>query len=114
MEVRDLKIFLLTILFAGLTGGMGMAGGGYNQGYSYHGCANNNSKACRDARDAFSRHHNGQSPDQWNSQWYQGQQGRWNQQGSNWQFNGAEGDSYRRGNNGWQWSRAQRHDRHRE
>jgi hypothetical protein len=132
-----MKIFLFTILLAALSGGLGRAAGSYNQAYSYHACANNNSKACRDA---FARHHNGKSPEQWNQSWYQGQQGRWNQQGNNWEWNGAEGDQwnqgrqghwyqerdgrqfrgdkgdqYRNGHNGWQWSSArQKHNRDRE
>lgn len=110
-----MKILLLTILLAALTGGMAGAAGHYNQAYNYSGCANNNSKACRDARDAFARHHNGQTPEQWNNAWFQGQQGRWNKQGSNWQWKGTEGDEYRKGPNGWQWSGVrQKHDRDRD
>jgi hypothetical protein len=108
-----MKIFLLTILLATLTGGAALADG-YNNRYAYGSCANNNSKACRDARDAFARHHNGQSPEQYNNAWYQGQQGRWNQNGANWQWRGIDGNEYRRGNKGWQWSGARRdrdHDR---
>jgi hypothetical protein len=97
-----MKIFLLTIALAALTGGLATA----NSGYKYSACANSNSKACRDDRAAFAKHHNGLSPEQWNNQWYQGQQGRWNQQGANWQWKGADGDEYRKGSNGWQWSRA--------
>ena len=122
-----MKIFLLTVALAALTGGLATA----NSGYKYSACANNNSKQCRDARAAFARHHDGQSPDQWNNSWYQGQQGRWTQQKSNWQWKGAEGnelyqggqghwyqerdgwqwrgddgDDYGKGINGWQWSRA--------
>jgi hypothetical protein len=122
-----MKIFLLTIAFAALTGGFATA----NSGYNYRACANNNSKQCRDARAAFARHHDGQTPDQWNNQWYQGQQGRWNKQGNNWQWKAAQGDEwfqgkqghwyqerdgwqwrgdkgddYGKGSSGWQWSRA--------
>lgn|ERR1700676_3421906 len=108
-----MKIFLLTLVLAGLTGGMAGAAG-YNQSYNYSGCANNNGKACRDARDAFARHHNGQSPNQWNNAWYQGQQGRWNQNGNNWQWRNVQGDEYRNGRNGWQWSGRQKHEDRRE
>ncbi len=132
-----MKIFLFTIFLAALTAGLAGAGGGYNNTYSYHACANSNSKECRDARDAFAGHHNGLDPEQWNNQWYQGQQGRWSKQGKNWRWNGAEGDQwyqgrrghwyqerdgwqfrgdkgddYRKGRDGWQWSGAgQEHDR---
>jgi hypothetical protein len=124
-----MKTFALAILFATLTGGIATAG--YNQDYRYSSCANNNSRACRDAREAFAGHHNGQSPEQWNNSWYQGQRGRWNQNGNNWRWSGAEGDQwnqgrqghwyqehdgmqfrsdkgddYRNGRNGWQWSGA--------
>jgi len=110
-----MKIFLLTIALATLSGGLAIAGGGYSRGERYQACANNNSKACRDARAAFAEHHNGQTPNQWNNSWYQGQQGRWNQNGSNWQWKGADGRDYRKGNNGWQWSgAAPKHDRDRE
>jgi hypothetical protein len=134
-----MKIFLLTILLAALTGGLATAAN-YNQPYKYHACANNNSKECRDAREAFARHHNGQYPERWYQEWYQGQQGRWNQRSDKWQWEGAEGDQwfqgrqghwyqerdgwqfrgdrgdeYRKGRNGWQWSGArQKHDRDRE
>jgi hypothetical protein len=134
-----MKIFVLTIVLAALTAGLATAGGSYGQSYKYSACANNNSKECRDARDAFARHHNGQYPEQWNNEWYQGQQGRWNQQDNSWQWRGAEGDQwnqgrqghwyqehdgwqfrgdkgdeYRKGSNGWQWSGArQKHDRDR-
>jgi hypothetical protein len=104
-----MKIFLLTILLATMTGGAAMAAP-----YGYSSCANNNSKPCRDARDAFARHHNGLMPEQYNNSWYQGQQGRWNQNGNNWRWNSVDGREYRRGNSGWQWSGARRdrdHDR---
>lgn len=112
-----MKTFLLTVLLTAVTGGLASAGGGYNgsgnsgRGYRYSACANNNSKACRDARDAFARHHNGQTPDQYNNTWYQGQQGRWDQNNNNWQWNGVNGDQYRNGHNGWQWSGRQKQDR---
>lgn len=134
-----MKIFFFTILLAGLTAGLASAGGGYNQPYSHRRCANNNSKACQDARKAFAEHHNGIYPDQYFNQWYQGQQGRWNQNGNNWQwqhaegdqyyqgrqghwyqerngwqFRGDDGDEYRKGNNGWAWSGTpQKHDQRR-
>jgi hypothetical protein len=102
-----MKVFLFTILLAALTAGLTRAGGGYN----YGGCANNNSKACRDARNAFAEHHSGQYPEQWNQEWYQGQRGRWKEQGDDWQWNGAQGDEWYQGQqghwyqerDGWQW-----------
>src|SRR5882762_5776141 len=90
------KTFLFTIAIVAMTGGLAGAAGGYG----YHSCANNNSKACRDARSAFAEHHNGLSPEQYNNQWYQGQQGRWSQNGNNWRWNGAEGDQWYQGQQG--------------
>jgi hypothetical protein len=108
----NVKIFLLSILFATLTGGIADAAG---QRYNYSGCANNNSQACRNARSAFAEHHSGQLPEAFYNQSYQGQQGRWNQQGSDWRWEGANGSDYRKGHNGWQWSGAQqKHEQHRE
>jgi hypothetical protein len=126
-----MKTFLFTIMLTTLAGGLALAANGYGQSYGYSACANNNSKACNDARAAFASHHNGQTPDQYNRDWYQGQQGRWNQRGNNWQWNQAQGDQwyqgrqghwyqendgmrwrgdrgdeYGRGANGWQWSGA--------
>jgi hypothetical protein len=96
-----MKTFVLTILLTALTGGIACAAG-----YDYGSCAGNNGKACTDARNAFAEHHNGQYPERYYSQWYQGQQGRWNQQGSDWRWEGARGQSYAKGQNGWQWSGA--------
>jgi len=104
-----MRIFLLTLLFATLTGGFADAG------YNYSSCANNNSKACVDARNAFAEHHNGQFPEAFYNQSYQGQHGRWIQQGNDRRWEGADGREYRKGHNGWQWSGARRqHDQHRE
>ena len=124
-----MKIFLFTIMLAALSAGLAMAGGGYNSCAAVGACAYNNSKDCRDARNAFAEHHNGLYPEQWCNQWYQGQQGRWYQQGNAWQWAGGEGDQwfqgqqghwfqerngwqfrsdkgneYQKGRNGWQWS----------
>jgi len=94
-----MKTLFLTILLTALTGGIaGAAGNGS--------CINNNSKACTDARNAFAEHHNGQYPERYYNQWYQGRQGRWNQQGSEWRWEGAKGESYAKGPNGWQWNGA--------
>jgi len=110
MEVREMKIFLLTIALAALTGGLAQA-----DRYNYSSCANSNSRACQDDRAAFARHHNGQTPNQWNNHWYQGQRGRWSQQNNSWRWNGVRGDQYSRGRDGWQWSGARaKHDRDRE
>ena len=43
-----MKTFVLTVLLATLSGGIASAAP-----YGYRNCANNNSKACRDAREAF-------------------------------------------------------------
>lgn len=127
-----MKIFLLAIVLAALTTGLAGTAGAYNQSCKPVGaCANNNSKECRDARAAFAEHHNGLYPEQWCNQWYQGQQGRWNQEGKKWQWDGGQGDQwfqgkqghwfqehdgwqfrddqddvYRKGRKGWQWSDA--------
>lgn len=94
-----MKTFVLTILLTALTSGIACASG-------YRNCANNNSKACSDARAAFAEHHNGQYPERWYNQWYQGQQGRWSQRGSDWRWEGARGDNYEKGHDGWRWSGA--------
>jgi hypothetical protein len=99
-----MKTFVLTILLTALTGGIACAAG-YN-------CVDNNSKACVDARNAFAEHHNGQYPEQYYNQWYQGSQGRWNQKGAEWRWEGAKGESYAKGHNGWQWSGARGKDAH--
>jgi len=96
-----MKIVFFTIVLAALTAGLARAGGGYNQPCTgYSACANNNSKECRDARNAFAEHHNGMYPEQWCDQYYQGQRGRWNQQGNEWQWSGAEGDQWFQGQRG--------------
>ena len=89
-----MKIFLLTLVLATLTGGLARAGA----------CDNSNSKACQDARAAFAEHHNVQGP----NQWYQGHQGSWHQSGHEWQWRSSDGSRYRHGNTGWQWSKAER------
>jgi hypothetical protein len=105
-----MKTFVLTVLLTALTGGIASAAG-----YGYSNCANNNSKACRDARAAFAEHHNGQAPERYYNQWYQGQQGRWNQKGGEWNWEGARGETYAKTHNGWQWGNARENpDRRRE
>ena len=101
-----MKKALFTLLFAGA--GLFIATTGRAQ-YRYSACANNNSKACRDARDAFARHHGVVYPQQYYSQWYQGQQGRWYQNNNNWRWEGMDGDDYWRGNNGWEWRKHHHH-----
>ncbi len=90
-----MKLFLLTVVLATLTGGLAEA-----STYKYSACTNNNSKACTDARAAYAEHHNGKTPEQVNQHWYQGQRGHWNQQGKNWQWNNAEGDQWNQGKQG--------------
>src|SRR5271166_204924 len=103
-----MKIFLLALLLTALTGGLAMAA---EPCTGYSACAHSNSKGCRDARNAFAEHHNGMFPEQWCNQWYQGQRGHWNQHGNDWRWEGAEGDRYWKGPNGWEWKRhEQAHD----
>jgi hypothetical protein len=95
-----MKTFVLTVLLTAMTGGLAAAAG-----YDYSNCAHNNSKACSDARAAFAEHHNGQQPENYYNQWYQGQQGRWGQNGNDWRWEGAKGETYAKGHSGWQLSR---------
>jgi hypothetical protein len=60
-----MKTLIFTVMLAALTAGFAQAGG-----YGYQSCANNNSKACRDARDAFARHHGGAYPEQYQNHAY--------------------------------------------
>lgn len=112
-----MKIFVFTLLLAVLAGGSAHA----QQRYPYRNCRHNNSKACQDARKAFAEHHNGIYPEQWFSENYQGQPGRWqwnNAEGDTWyqgllghwfqeregpRFRADNGDEYRKGDKGWGW-----------
>lgn len=70
-----MKTFMFNIMLAALTAGLATAGGGYRGG-----CANSNSKACRDAREAFADHHGGAYPrqyDQWHA--YNNNRNYWNE-----------------------------------
>lgn len=114
-----MKIFLFTILLVALTSGLARTAGA--ERYPYRSCAHSNTKECRDARDAFARHHNGLTPEQWYQQyyqgqpglwrwenaegdeWFQGRQGHWYQEAFGWLFRGDDGDDYRQGENGWGW-----------
>ena len=60
-----MKTLIFTVMLAALTAGFAQAGG-----YGYQSCANSNSKACRDARDAFARHHGGAYPQQYQNHAY--------------------------------------------
>ena len=100
-----MKVFVLTILLAALSAGIGYA-------QPYGACVNNNSKACVDARNAFARHHGGVYPQQYYNQWYAGNQGRWNQQDNDWRWEGMNGDEYRRGDRGWEWRHERREHEH--
>jgi len=53
------KVFLFTLALAALSAGMA------NAGWDYSRCANNNSRACTDARNAFASHHGGVFPEQY-------------------------------------------------
>jgi hypothetical protein len=98
----EMKILIFTVMLAALTAGMASA-------QRYSACANNNSQACRDARNAFAEHHSGQYPNQYYNQWYSGQPGRWNQQNNNWRWEGRDGDEYWRGDRGWEWKHHEHH-----
>ncbi len=54
-----MKVFLFTLALAALSAGMA------NAGWDYSRCANNNSRACTDARNAFASHHGGVFPEQY-------------------------------------------------
>jgi hypothetical protein len=96
-----MKTVLSAILFAALSAGL--AGTGFAQRYSA--CANNNSPACVEARNAFASHHGGAFPEQYYNHWYAGNQGRWYQQNNDWRWEGMNGDRYERGDRGWEWRR---------
>jgi hypothetical protein len=93
-----MKLFPITLLLATLA--VGLAGTGYAQ---YGSCVNNNSKACRDARNAFAEHHGGVFPEQYYNHWYGGNQGRWYQRNNEWRWEGINGDRYWKGHDGWEW-----------
>ena len=94
-----MKKVLFTILLAAVSAAV--ANTGYAQGFSA--CANSNSKACIDARNAFAEHHGGVMPEQYYNNWYAGNQGRWYQQNNDWRWEGMNGDEYWRGDRGWEW-----------
>src|SRR5579863_717800 len=54
------KVFVFTVMLAALSVGVASAAG-----YDYSRCANNNSKACTDARNAYAEHHGGVFPQQY-------------------------------------------------
>jgi hypothetical protein len=66
-------------------------------------CAHNNSKHCQEAREAFAEHHNGMSPEQWDNQSYQGHKGRWTKGEKGWQWEGSNGEQYRKVHDKWGW-----------
>ena len=66
-------------------------------------CAGVNTKACRDAREAFAEHHGGVYPQQYYNQWYNGRQGRWAQRDRDWRWEGMNGNDYWREKNEWKW-----------
>ena len=84
-----MKTLVFTIMLAALTAGLASAGGGYGN------CVGNNSRACRDARNAFARHHGGVYPGQYRNQAY---------------YNG--GGYWRDGDRDWDHDRDWRRDRH--
>jgi len=102
-----MKTFVFAILLAALSAGL--ATSGYAQGYSA--CANNNSKACVDARNAFARHHGGVYPGEYYNHWFQGNQGRWTRVNNDWRWEGMNGDRYWRGAHGWEWRHHHHHER---
>ena len=104
-----MKILLFAVLLTMVTAGLASAGGGHPTN-RYSACAHSNSKECTDARNAFAAHHGGKYPDQFYNQWYQGQQGRWDQHGKDWRWDGANGEQYRKEHNQWEW--VKHHNKH--
>ena len=102
-----MKRVLFVIALAAISSGL--AGTSYAQRYSA--CANNNSKHCIDARNAFAEHHGGVYPEQYYNHWYGGNPGRWTQQNNAWQWEGMNGDVYRRGDRDWEWQRYRNEER---
>jgi hypothetical protein len=98
-----MKTLLLTAFLTAGAAGIAMAGGGGHMPGHYSACANSNSKECQDAKKAFAEHHNGQFPEQYYNQWYQGHQGRWSQQGKSWRWENADGGEYRKVHDKWAW-----------
>lgn len=101
-----MKKFLLALSLAALTAGFA----GTSYAFNYSSCANNNSKHCVDARNAFAEHHGGQMPGQYYNHWYEGNQGRWNRANNEWRWEGMNGDQYWHGNHGWEWRHHHDHD----
>jgi hypothetical protein len=67
-------------------------------------CANRNTKGCRDAREAFAKHHGGMYPNQYYNGWYGGREGRWYQRNNAWRWEGMDGDDYYEGpHHHWRW-----------
>ena len=105
-----MKAFAFVLLIGALTLGTARAqffnGGPCQPGRCWH----NNSKECVDARNAFAEHHNGRYPEQYCNQYYQGQRGRWIQNGNQWQWSGGGSNQWYQGRqghwfqepNGWQ------------
>lgn len=93
-----MKKAFFTMLFA--AAGLLVTGSSYAQ---YSNCADSNSKACVDARNAFAEHHGGAFPEQYYNSWYAGNQGRWNQENNDWRWEGVNGDEYGKGDRGWEW-----------
>src|SRR5437868_15466199 len=91
-----MKKLLFALALSALTAGVANA-----QGACYH----DNSKACRDAREAFAEHHGGVYPEQYYNMWYQGGQGRWNQNNNDWRWEGMDGRDYWRDHDRWDWHR---------
>jgi hypothetical protein len=98
-----MKTFLSAIMFA-LS--VGLAQTSHAQWGS---CVNNNSRACVNARNAFAEHHGGQYPGNYYNHWYQGNQGRWTQEHSNWRWEGMNSDQYSKGAHGWEWKHHRHH-----
>ena len=101
-----MKTLLFAISFAALSAGM--SGVGYAQ-YRYSACANSNSRACINARNAFARHHGGVYPERYYNHWYQGDQGRWSRVNNDWRWERMDGDEYWRGAHGWEWKHHRHH-----
>jgi hypothetical protein len=97
-----MKKILLSLLLGAMT--IGIGGSSAQAFWGRHHCADSNSKACRDAREAFAKHHNGVYPGQYYNEWYAGRQGRWHQRDRDWRWEGMDGDDYyRTRDHGWRW-----------
>jgi hypothetical protein len=95
-----MKTTLFSLLFAAAS--LAMAGSSYAQ-FRYSSCANSNTQACKEAREAFAEHHGGVYPEKYFDNYYQGRPGRWTKEKDEWRWDGMDGDRYYKGPHGWEW-----------